>query len=65
MPCQCLCCIGILLAAVNVAPAQEQDFSKVEIRTTRLSESLYVLPGRGRPPAPSAVRPAATGVCGT
>jgi glyoxylase-like metal-dependent hydrolase (beta-lactamase superfamily II) len=40
-------CLGILLAAASLAPAEEQDFSKVEIRTTRLAEGLYVLQGAG------------------
>src|SRR5215831_18690198 len=44
---QRLCYLGILLAAASLAAAQEQDFSKVEIRTTRLTEGLYVLQGAG------------------
>src|SRR5215469_2099899 len=44
---QRLCYVGILLAAPSLAPAQEQDFSKVEIRTTRLAEGLYALQGAG------------------
>src|SRR5215469_15999204 len=44
---QRLCYLGILLAAAGLAPAQQQDFSKVEIRTTRLAEGLYVLQGAG------------------
>jgi cyclase len=47
MQCQRLCCFGILLAATGLAAAQQQDFSKVEIRTTRLTEGLYVLQGSG------------------
>ena len=47
MLCQRLCYLGILLAAATLADAQEQDFSKVEIRTTRLAEGLYVLQGAG------------------
>jgi glyoxylase-like metal-dependent hydrolase (beta-lactamase superfamily II) len=47
MLCQRLCCLAILLAAASLAAAQEQDFSKVEIRTTRLAEGLYVLQGAG------------------
>ncbi len=47
MLCQRLCCLGILLAAASLAAAQEQDFSKVEIRTTRLGDGLYVLQGAG------------------
>ena len=47
MLCQRLCYLGILLAAASLAAAQQQDFSKVEIRTTRLAEGLYVLQGAG------------------
>jgi len=47
MLCQRLCHLGILLAAASLASAQEQDFSKVEIRTTPLAEGLYVLQGAG------------------
>src|SRR5215469_14524031 len=47
MLCQRLCYLGILLAAASFAAAEEQDFSKVEIRTTRLTEALYVLQGAG------------------
>ena len=47
MLCQRLCYLGILLAAPSLAPAQQQDFSKVEIRTTRLADGLYVLQGAG------------------
>jgi len=47
MLCQRLCCLAILLAATSLAAAQEQDFSKVEIRTTRLTEGLYLLQGAG------------------
>jgi glyoxylase-like metal-dependent hydrolase (beta-lactamase superfamily II) len=47
MLCQRLCCFGILLAATGIAAGQEPDFSKVEIRSTRLSEGLYVLQGSG------------------
>ena len=47
MLCQRLCYLGILLAAASLAAAEEQDFSKVEIRTTRLTEGLYVLQGAG------------------
>jgi glyoxylase-like metal-dependent hydrolase (beta-lactamase superfamily II) len=47
MLCQRLCYLGILLAAASLALAQQQDFSKVEIRTTRLAEGLYVLQGAG------------------
>jgi hypothetical protein len=45
--CQRLCYLGILLAATSLAPAQQQDFSTVEIRTTRLADGLYVLQGAG------------------
>ena len=44
---QRFCYLGILLAATSLASAQQQDFSKVEIRTTRLAEGLYVLQGEG------------------
>ena len=37
----------ILLGAASLASAQDQDFSKVEIRTTRLADGLYVLQGAG------------------
>lgn len=47
MRCQRLCCFGILLAATGLAVAQQQDFSKVEISTTRLTDGLYVLQGSG------------------
>jgi len=39
---------GIVLAAVAFhAPAQGRDFSKVEIKTVKLTESIYVLFGAG------------------
>jgi glyoxylase-like metal-dependent hydrolase (beta-lactamase superfamily II) len=44
---QRLCYLGILLATASLASAQQQDFSKVEIRTTRVAEGLYVLQGAG------------------
>ena len=47
MLCQRLWYLGILLAAPSLVPAQEQDFSKVEIRTTRLADGLYALQGAG------------------
>jgi glyoxylase-like metal-dependent hydrolase (beta-lactamase superfamily II) len=47
MLCQRLCYLAILLAAASLAAAEEQDFSKVEIRTTRLTEGLYLLQGAG------------------
>jgi cyclase len=47
MLCQRLCYLGIVLAGASLAAAQEQDFSKVEIHTTRLAEGLYVLQGAG------------------
>ncbi len=40
-------CACILLAAAGGACAQEQDFSKVEIKTTQLAPHLYVLQGAG------------------
>jgi glyoxylase-like metal-dependent hydrolase (beta-lactamase superfamily II) len=38
--------LGILLAAGS-ARAQERDFSKVEIKTTKLTDSVYMLEGSG------------------
>src|SRR3954471_15537233 len=38
--------LGIVLAAGS-ARAQQQDFSKVTIKTTKLTESLYMLEGSG------------------
>jgi len=38
---------AILLAATSIAPAQQQDFSKVEIKTTQLAPHLYLLQGAG------------------
>lgn len=38
--------VGILLAA-GVARGQEQDFSKVTIKTTKLAEGVYMLEGAG------------------
>jgi cyclase len=38
-------CAAIVLA--TAAPAQEQDFSKVEIKTTQLAPNLYLLQGAG------------------
>ena len=38
--------LGIMLAAGG-ARAQQQDFSKVEIKTTKLTESVYMLEGSG------------------
>jgi len=37
----------IALAAACVVPAHAQDFSKVEIKTTRLGDTLYMLRGAG------------------
>lgn len=37
----------ILLAAAGAARAQEQDFSKVEVKTAPVAEHLYVLQGAG------------------
>jgi glyoxylase-like metal-dependent hydrolase (beta-lactamase superfamily II) len=47
MQCQRSCYLGILLAATSLASAQQQDFSKVEIHTTRLADGLYELEGAG------------------
>jgi cyclase len=44
---QRLLCAAIVLAAATAAPAQEQDFSKVEIRTAQLAPNLYLLQGAG------------------
>lgn len=38
---------SILLAAASLASAQQQDFSKVEVRSTQLAEHLYLLQGAG------------------
>src|SRR6187549_3367577 len=37
-------CVGIHAAALR---AQQQDFSKVEIKTTKLSANVYTLDGQG------------------
>jgi glyoxylase-like metal-dependent hydrolase (beta-lactamase superfamily II) len=47
MQCKRLWYLCILLAAASPTSAQEQDFSKVEIHTTRLADGLYVLQGAG------------------
>jgi len=44
---QRLLCAAIVLAAATAAPAQEQDFSKVEIKTAQLAPNLYLLQGAG------------------
>ena len=44
---QRLFCAAILLAATTMAPGQQQDFSKVEIKTTQLAPNLYLLQGAG------------------
>jgi cyclase len=41
-----LACI-LLAAAAALASAQEQDFSKVEVRATKLADNLYLLQGMG------------------
>src|SRR5262245_20086290 len=38
---------AILLIAASVAAQQQQDFSKVEIKTTKLSDKFYTLEGQG------------------
>src|SRR5262249_59107161 len=38
--------LGIMLAA-GAARAQQQDFSKVEIKTTKLTDRIYMLEGAG------------------
>jgi len=46
--CQRLLYLGILLAAAGAVSAQEQqDFSKVEIKTTQLAPGVYLLQGAG------------------
>jgi cyclase len=40
-------CLAILLATTAGALAQEQDFSKVEVKSTQLAPNLYVLQGAG------------------
>jgi cyclase len=42
-----LFCTAILLGLGCAASAQEQDFSKVEIKSTQLAEGLYMLQGAG------------------
>jgi cyclase len=42
-----LLCLGILLAVCAGASAQDQDFSKVEIKTAQLAPNLYLLQGAG------------------
>lgn len=44
---QRLLLLVILLAAAGTAPAQEPDFSKVEIKTTQLAPEVYLLQGAG------------------
>jgi cyclase len=45
---QRLLCAAIVLAAATAAPAQQQqDFSKVEIKTAQLAPNLYLLQGAG------------------
>jgi cyclase len=39
--------IAILLVLACAAPAQEQDFSKIEIKSTQLADGLYLLQGAG------------------
>jgi len=39
--------VGLLLAAASALPAQEQDFSKVEIKSVPLGANLYLLAGSG------------------
>ncbi len=38
---------AIAIAALGIVPALAQDFSKVKIRTTKLSETVYMLQGAG------------------
>lgn len=44
---QGLSCFSILIMLAGAASAQEQDFSKVEIKTTQLADGLYMLQGAG------------------
>ena len=44
---QRLFCFAILLVLGCVARAQDQDFTKVEIKTTQLADGLYLLQGAG------------------
>jgi glyoxylase-like metal-dependent hydrolase (beta-lactamase superfamily II) len=44
---QRLVCLAILLAATGGVAAQEQDFSKVEIKTTQLAANVFLLQGDG------------------
>jgi cyclase len=39
--------VGVMLAVGGVAFAQQQDFEKVTIKTTKVSESIYMLEGAG------------------
>jgi hypothetical protein len=42
-----LAAAGMALVAVNVDAAQQQDFSKVEVKTTDLGKNTYMLEGAG------------------
>jgi cyclase len=44
--CSLLICLGILLSA-GIAHAQQEDFSKVTIKTNKLTDSIYMLEGAG------------------
>ena len=44
--CSLLVCLGILLSA-GIAHAQQEDFSKVTIKTNKLTDSIYMLEGAG------------------
>jgi cyclase len=44
---QGLSCLSILIMLAGAASAQEQDFSKVEIKTRQLADGLYMLQGTG------------------
>ena len=41
--------IGTLAAVAGVASAQQQDYSKVEIKVTKVSGSVYMLEGAAAP----------------
>jgi hypothetical protein len=40
--------VGALLIPARAARAQPQDFSKVEVRATKLAEGVHLLVGAGR-----------------
>ena len=44
---QALIAVLALLALAATAPAQQQDFSKVQIKTNKISDNFYTLDGQG------------------